>query len=191
MRVMVDAGHGGHDPGAIFRGMAEKDIVLNIAQRVQEECKVPEIEIRLTRDTDVFIPLYDRCKQANGWGADIFISVHCNADADEDVPGMPEARGEEIWYYEGSTRGLLLAQTFAPFVDMFFPLEPFRGLKASKTLCVLKRTTMPAILLEVGFIDRSETSNQLRDPAVRQDIAKLIIMGCDDWRIRHHVAKKA
>jgi N-acetylmuramoyl-L-alanine amidase len=80
-RVVLDPGHGGHDPGAIGpTGLREKDVALDIAHRaaplIARELGIATL---LTRDTDVFVPLEERTARANGFGADLFISIHCNA----------------------------------------------------------------------------------------------------------------
>ena len=79
-RIVIDPGHGGHDPGAQTRGLNEADLVLDVALRLQQLLlKTPGFEVVLTRDTDVFIPLEERTAIANRAGADLFLSIHANA----------------------------------------------------------------------------------------------------------------
>jgi N-acetylmuramoyl-L-alanine amidase len=79
-RVVIDAGHGGHDPGAHGNGINEAELTLDVALRVQKLLeKEPGIEVVMTRDTDVFIPLEERTAIANREGADLFLSIHANA----------------------------------------------------------------------------------------------------------------
>ena len=79
-RVVIDAGHGGHDPGAHGNGVTEAELTLDVALRVQKLLeKQPGIEVVMTRDTDVFIPLTERTAIANREGADLFLSIHANA----------------------------------------------------------------------------------------------------------------
>ena len=79
-RVVIDAGHGGHDPGSHGNGLVESELVLDVALRVQKLLeKQPGIEVVMTRDTDVFIPLQERTAIANREGADLFLSIHANA----------------------------------------------------------------------------------------------------------------
>lgn len=90
-KIVVDAGHGGHDPGAIGpSGLREKDVVLDIARKVKEiiEKEHPLYEIILTRDSDVFIPLEMRAEIANRNNADLFISVHANASPNRNARGI-------------------------------------------------------------------------------------------------------
>ena len=164
-RVVLDPGHGGHDPGAFYRGLAEKDVVLSIANYVAEGIEIidPFIWVGLTRTHDKFITLQARCDFSNNMKADCFVSIHCNADPDPDIPGMPEAKGEEIWIYRGSVKGLTLALYLCTEVDNIFPDEPFRGIKEAEGLYVLKHTIAPAALVEVGFIDKSPSLDVFTD----------------------------
>ncbi len=94
-RIVVDPGHGGHDPGAVGpNGLYEKDVVLDIALKVRDIIKreYPHYEVVLTRDTDVFIPLKDRARIANNTGADLFLSIHANASPNK------QARGIETYF---------------------------------------------------------------------------------------------
>ncbi len=88
--VMLDPGHGGKDPGAIGpTGLEEKDVVLTIGKMVREKLsRHPEFDVRMTRDTDVFIPLEERTAMANQAGADIFVSLHINASRNRRAGGI-------------------------------------------------------------------------------------------------------
>ncbi len=89
-KIVIDAGHGGHDPGAIGpNGLREKDVVLDIALKVRELMKKkPHYEIILTRDSDIFIPLDKRAEIANKAEADLFISIHANATPNNHAKGI-------------------------------------------------------------------------------------------------------
>jgi len=188
MNIVIDPGHGGEDPGAVYRTLLEKDVVLDIARLVPAQ--IPQVEIRFTRDTDVYVPLMDRCNIANNLGAALFVSIHCNADPDDDSPGDYEARGEEIWYpapKKGKaynlaglgrfTKSKAAALIMTQYLDQVFPDEPFRGNKETAGLCVLNGTKMPAVLLEIGFIDRSDTARHFANAADREEIARWIGLG--------------
>lgn len=88
-RIVIDAGHGGHDPGAQGNGLVEKDLVLDVALRLQQLLQAqPGFEVVLTRSTDEFIPLEERTSIANRAGADMFLSIHANASTHADVRGL-------------------------------------------------------------------------------------------------------
>jgi N-acetylmuramoyl-L-alanine amidase len=92
-RIVIDAGHGGHDPGAHGKGVTEAELVLDIALRVEKLLqKTPGVEVILTRRTDEFIPLQERTAIANREGADLFLSIHANASP------SPQARGIETYF---------------------------------------------------------------------------------------------
>jgi N-acetylmuramoyl-L-alanine amidase len=181
MKICLDAGHGGHDPGATFNGVLEKTIALEMAQRLRICLFGKGHEVRLTREDDVFISIGSRARFANLMKADLFICLHMNADPDEDIPGMKEARGAEIWIYPKSRRGGMLAQAIGARIVGAFPDEPWRGVKEEE-FGVLVMTSMPAVLIEMGFIDHSETSRRMADPIVQRVMAEAIAQGVEDYR---------
>ena len=92
-RVVIDAGHGGHDPGAQSNGVNESELTLDVATRLSKLLqKQPGVEVVMTRDTDVFVPLEERTSIANREGADLFLSIHANASRN------PQARGVETYF---------------------------------------------------------------------------------------------
>jgi N-acetylmuramoyl-L-alanine amidase len=92
-RVVIDAGHGGHDPGARVKGLSEADLTLDVALRLEKLLlRVPGVEVVMTRRTNVYIPLEERTAIANRAGADLFLSVHANASSN------PRARGIETYF---------------------------------------------------------------------------------------------
>jgi N-acetylmuramoyl-L-alanine amidase len=91
-RVVIDAGHGGHDPGAHGNGVVESELVLDVAQRLARLVEKTGIEVVMTRDSDVFIPLEERTAIANREGADLFLSIHANASRNT------KARGVETYF---------------------------------------------------------------------------------------------
>ena len=92
-RIVIDAGHGGHDPGARVKGLSEADLTLDVALRLEKLLlRQPGVEVIQTRRTNAFVPLEERTDLANRSGADIFLSIHANASADR------RARGVETYY---------------------------------------------------------------------------------------------
>jgi N-acetylmuramoyl-L-alanine amidase len=97
-RIVIDAGHGGHDPGASANGLSEADLTLDIALRLKRLlAKQPGIEVVMTRETDVFIPLEQRTAIANRETADLFLSIHANASRNAN------ARGVETYFLNFAT----------------------------------------------------------------------------------------
>jgi N-acetylmuramoyl-L-alanine amidase len=97
-RIVIDAGHGGHDPGAQGNGVNESELTLDVASRLTRLLqKQPGVEVVMTRDTDVFVPLEERTAIANREGADLFLSIHANASRN------PKARGVETYFLNFAT----------------------------------------------------------------------------------------
>lgn len=169
--MMLDSGHGGSDPGAVYRGRREKDDTLRLTLAVGEILQENGIEVLYTRTTDVYLSPYDRAVEANQAGVDFFLSIHRNS-----YPTDNEVMGVESLIYDLSGLKYQMAQEIneqletVGFVDL--------GVKARPNLVVLKRTKMPAVLVEVGFIN-SDTDNQLFDDNF-QDIAQAIADGILD-----------
>jgi N-acetylmuramoyl-L-alanine amidase len=93
-KVVIDAGHGGHDPGALGKKYQEKEVVLGIALKLGKYIRenYPDVEVIYTRKDDTFIPLYERADIANRNKADLFISIHANSS-----PTSHEISGTETW----------------------------------------------------------------------------------------------
>lgn len=175
MKLVIDPGHGGRDSGATYRGLFEKNVVLDIALRLEEMLRPSGIITMLSRRADLYVNLRQRVGFAEAMEADYFLSIHTNADPDEDEPGMPEAEGMEIWVNPRG-RGRQMAVAMASGLAKQFPEEPWRGIK-ERGLYVLRKTSMPACLVELGFIDHSETNRELRQPEVREQIAFALLRG--------------
>jgi len=146
--IVIDPGHGGRDSGACYSGLREKNIVLAISLFLGGFLQ-PDYNCVFTRTSDIYIPLKDRVFIANNYNASIFISIHTNASKSH------KARGEELWIYPGSRKGMKLAKAIATYIDDIVPGR-FRGIKEN-TFYVLRYTKVPALLIEVGFLDTPET----------------------------------
>ena len=158
-RVFLDAGHGGGDPGALGNGLREKDINLSVTLKVGNILKNHGVDVRYSRTTDVFVELADRAARANNVGADVFVSIHCNAFSD------PSARGVETYSYPGSSSGARLSQAIQNSIIASGVYTVNRGTKTAN-FAVLRLTNMPATLVELAFITNSQDANILRN---RQD----------------------
>lgn len=148
--VVIDAGHGGTDSGAVsLKGRFEKDFTLATALKVQALLSQdPQIEVVMTRTTDTYPTLQDRVDLANSLNADVFISIHGNKSPD----GGPGPSGAETHYTKksGLAESLALAQIMQKHLLSSTGLKD-RGLKPDN-LFVNKNTKMPAVLLECGFL---------------------------------------
>lgn len=175
MRIVIDPGHGGIDPGAIGEGLRESDVALAISFFLRDELVDGGHDVLMTRDTDVFIPISERCRLANTWKADLFVSIHCNAASN------PQAHGAELLIYPGSVRGRDLAgHIWKPLCDI--PGLRDRGIKPRGDLGVLRGTSMPAVLVETAFISNGADRRRYLDRDVgRKKIAKAIALGIETW----------
>ena len=179
MRVLIDPGHGGTDPVATFGDLIEKELALEISLRLRGRLEAQGHKAELSRKTDFFLHLEARAMMANEWLADVFLSIHMNADADLDLPGMPEAKGSEFWIFPGSEKGAVLAGHIDHAISTDFPDHPARGVKEAN-FAVLRLTKMPAVLLELAFID-TKKSGVLKDPDVQELLAASITVGVQKY----------
>lgn len=169
-KICIDPGHGGMDPGAVGpTGLKEKDIVFDIATRLGKILTANGINIKYTRKTDIFVGLSERAAIANKWGADYFVSVHCNAATSR------SAGGTETYHYAGSAKGKALANCIQTELVNTLKLTN-RGIKTAN-FAVLRETSMPAVLAEVAFISNPAEEKKLADPAFRQKAAEAIARG--------------
>ena len=180
--IMMDAGHGGRDPGEVYNGRQEKDDTLRLALAVGEILQDRGIDVEYTRTTDVYETPYEKAMEANQAGADLFISIHRNS-----FPTDNEVSGVESLVYDLSGLKLGIAEAIneelatVGFVDL--------GVKARPNLVVLKRTRMPAVLVEAGFIN-SDTDNMLFDQSFG-DIALAIADGILDTLQRNGLVEES
>lgn len=169
--IMLDAGHGGTDPGAVYNGRKEADDTLKLTLAVGEILQNRGFDVEYTRTTDVYESPYQKAMEANEAGVDYFVSIHRNS-----YPTDNEVSGVESLVYNLSGIKYEMAKNINEQLESvgFVNL----GVHARPNLVVLKRTKMPAVLVEAGFIN-SDTDNQLFDEAF-YDIAGAIADGIID-----------
>ncbi|UFU00249.1 N-acetylmuramoyl-L-alanine amidase [Radiobacillus kanasensis] len=168
MKLYLDPGHGGSDPGALGNGLEEKDIVLDIALKIRSILlnDYENVEVKMSRTSDSTVSLSQRTNEANSWGADYFLSIHCNAF-------NGSAQGYEDYIHSSLSN----SSTTAYYQDIIHSevIEVNqlrdRGQKQAN-FHVLRETTMPALLTENGFIDNSHDAALMKDPAWRQRVAQ-------------------
>ena len=167
-RIVIDAGHGGVEPGSIYEGRREKDDNLRLALAVGDILEKNGIEGVYTRTTDVYDSPLEKAEIGNQSGADFFVSIHRNAMP---VPGSASGVESLVYSLEGP------AVRMAENIDRALARVGFAdlGVKERPNLIVLKRSGMPAVLVEAGFLD-NEVDNQLFDEKFDQ-IARAIADG--------------
>lgn len=172
--VMLDAGHGGANPGAVYEGRREKDDALALVLAIGPILENNGIDVLYTRTTDVYQTPFEKAQLANEAGVDFFVSIHRNSFPEDNV-----VSGVESLVYDLSGIKYEMAQNInaqletVGFVDL--------GVKARPNLIVLRRTKMPSVLVEAGFIN-SDIDNQLFDAnfdAIARAIADGIIETID------------
>lgn len=178
--IIIDAGHGGRDSGAVGpAGLREKEITLAVALQVADILLGIGVEPQLTRNTDkhfatsVSADLAARTKLANKAGAALFVSVHCNSSTDL------SATGTETYHYPNSVAGNRLANYLQRQLVAALGLRD-RGVK-SENFAVLRETTMPAALVELAFISNPQEEALLRNTAVQQKAAWAIAAGIGEY----------
>ena len=145
MKICIDAGHGGKDPGAVGVRLKESDVVLDLSKRVGE--LLFDHDVTQTRTSDTFLTLADRVGIASD--CELFVSLHCNGFND------PQANGTETLYNARSTKGKRYAMVIQDrLIDATERTN--RGIKPRTDLYVLRHTPMPAVLVEVAFITNPE-----------------------------------
>ncbi|MNJ46198.1 N-acetylmuramoyl-L-alanine amidase AmiC precursor [compost metagenome] len=170
--VVIDAGHGGTDPGAIsVTKKREKDFNLAIAKKVENLLKKEtQLDYVLTRSTDVFVTLQDRAKLANNMNADLFVSLHANS-------GSATASGVETYYTRGES--LPFAKIMHKYLVESSGL-PDRKVRA-KSLHVTRETTMPAVLLEFGYLSNAGDEAVLFTEKFQNSVAQGVVDGIMDY----------
>src|SRR5213596_2274378 len=174
--VVIDAGHGGHDRGGIpGQRIAEKDMTLDVGLRLRNVLSAIGYRVVMTRSTDVFVPLGGRVAMANSYRNAIFVCIHFNAT------GRSGASGIETYFY--SRDSLPLASAIHYYVVGGAPSDN-RGVRP-RGYYVLRRTSVPAVLVECGFLTNPTEAAYAQTASYRQKLAEEIAAGV---RARNSVA---
>ncbi len=170
--VVIDPGHGGRDPGAIgINGLRETNVVLPIALDVSRILQRQGVTVYLTRTDEREIDLAPRVALAERVRANVFVSIHANAIS----MSRPDVNGLETYYAPGSSAGKRLAQTIHSSVLGGVNIGS-RGVKSARFF-VIRRTSMPAALVETGFLTGALDNPRLANPAFRRQMAEAIARG--------------
>jgi N-acetylmuramoyl-L-alanine amidase len=166
--VVIDAGHGGHDRGGIpGQRIAEKDMTLDVALRLRNVLSANGYHVVMTRSDDVFVPLAGRVAIANSYRNAVFVCIHFNAT------GRSGASGIETYFY--SRDSLPLASAIHYYVTGGAP-SANRGVRR-RGYYVLRKTTIPAVLVECGFLTNPTEAAYAQSAGYRQKLADEIAAG--------------
>jgi len=171
MKVCIDAGHGGRDPGARGRYSKESELNLAIALNLEEALEYRDYETIMTRRTDRTLSLASRAAFANRFEADLFISVHCNA-------GGKGAHGMETWIFPNSRFSRPFARSIISMMSDYFPRHRNRGVKEAN-FQVLRETAMAAVLVECEFLSTPRQERFLNSRLNQLNLAESIATGID------------
>jgi len=166
--VVIDAGHGGYDRGGIpGQRASEKDMTLDVARRLKSILAASGYRVVMTRDSDVFVPLGTRTAIANSNRNAIFVSVHFNSATRRSASGI------ETYFY--NRESLSLASAIHHYVAGGAPSEN-RGVRR-RGYFVLRRTNMPSVLVECGFLTNPTEAGYVQNASYRQKLAEEIAAG--------------
>jgi len=181
--VVIDAGHGGDDPGKVgINGVKEKDINLQIAELVKRYLEANDVEVVMTRESDAGlndadasnkkvqdmkrrIELIDESKPV------VTVSIHQNSYPEEYV------HGAQVFYYTGSAQGQKLAECIQAQLTAKADPENKRQIKANDSYYLLKKTDVPIVIVECGFLSNSAEAEKLCTPEYQERVAWAIHMG--------------
>ncbi|MFN6498544.1 MAG: N-acetylmuramoyl-L-alanine amidase [Nostoc sp. DedQUE01] len=167
--VVLDPGHGGKDSGAPgLGGLLEKDVVLPIGRRVAAILEQNGVQAVLTRDADFFVELQGRVDIAERVNATLFVSIHANS-----VDNRPTVNGLEVYYYES---GYALADVVRNSILQNIPTIKDRGTRKAR-FYVLRKSSMPSILVETGYMSGYEDNPRLATPEYQNQMAEAIASG--------------
>jgi len=174
MKIGIDSGHGGHDPGAIGpTGLYEKDVALSVAKRLDAFLVAAGHEVIMTRQDDSYLSLFARSNLLNAQAVDLVVSVHCNSSTDRSVN-----------YLATFIQGLGgKAEQIAKCVQASLATAtnwPDEGIRVAN-LHMTRETDAPAIIVEMGFISNPEQESQLHSMCWQDKLAKAIANGIEDY----------
>lgn len=164
--IVIDVGHGGIDRGSIHGELSEKDIVLEIAQKVQELNSSGKLDIILTREIDHFVELEERVNFANRQTPSFFLSLHTNYAAKDTISGF------EIYVKNNSLAEQSMKMASA--IEREYPNQIQKRQITTANFHVLKKSNCPSVLLELGFLSNENDRNYLLSEAGQWEIAAAI-----------------
>ncbi|SHM26779.1 N-acetylmuramoyl-L-alanine amidase [Caldanaerovirga acetigignens] len=167
--IVIDPGHGGSDPGAVYAGVYEKDLNLDIAMRLKKLLEESGARVLMTRESDIYVSLYTRADIANQVGAHLFVSIHNNSSTNTSTSGT-------MTLYYPSPEKKEFAQILHKAVVETLGL-PDLGLSERPNLVVTRETKMPSALVEVAFMSNARDLELLKTDEFKQKAAEGIYKG--------------
>ena len=175
--VVVDAGHGGHDMGALSpHGLPEKDANLRLAKQVRDELAGRGYKVVMTREDDVFVELYDRPKVAHKANADLFVSIHHNAPGYASDPFAIRSQSVYAWNEIGEK----LAKAINAHMAAADPALKNEGVLHAN-FAVTRNPEIPSCLIEADYVTHPDGEVAAWDASRRPRIAAAIADGIADW----------
>lgn len=178
--IVIDAGHGGNDPGKISsKGIMEKDVNLKIAEKLQKELTLNGIKVVMTRENENDLSDFDACNKKksdmknrvsiiNSSNADYMISIHQNSYSDSNV------KGAQVFYYSSSEKSKELAAAIQAEIKKTVDEKNNRMIKEGNDYYILRKTNCPGVIVECGFLSCDEETARLTDEKYQIKIAKAI-----------------
>ena len=175
--VVIDAGHGGNDPGKVSPdGIMEKDVNLAIALKLKQRLEEKGVKVILTRDSDICLAdvnatnkkksdMINRVELVNGSGADLLISIHQNSYKDANV------KGAQAFYYSGSAESQKLAESIQSMIKQNVHEDNNRKIKANNDYYILRKCACPAVIIECGFLSCPDETRKLVDEKYQDKLA--------------------
>lgn len=180
-KIMLDPGHGGPDPGAIGpAGNEEEDVTLAVTEKLRDDLVALGADVRMTRTTDTAVKpggsktedLQERCNLSNNFGADLFVSIHCNSSDNHSAVGTETYHARNASAKSKVAARLIQNQTK--------DLLPNRGVQQAN-FYVIVHTNAPAVLVETAFISNPGEESKLADPAFQDQLASKITTGISNY----------
>lgn len=182
--VVIDAGHGGEDPGAVANGLAEKNINLSVALKLRDMLLLSDFDAVMTRDDDRMLygdeiiiskkndDLINRAKFAAEDDGRIFISLHCNKFA------MPSQNGLQTFYSQNDDGSAMLAEYIQSAAkEHLMPQNRRHVMPGNDTILILQKAKCPAVLVECGFLSNETEAKELADSEYQSKLAFAVFLG--------------
>ena len=179
VKIYLDAGHGGKDPGAIGNGLQEKNVVLDISKRIEQKLQAyKNVDIMQTRTDDAFLSLDQRTNKANAWGADGFLSIHLNSATSN------LAKGFETYIFNGLVSPATIAYQNIIHEEVIKKIGKMissdRG-KKKANFAVLRESHMKACLGENLFVSNSSDANLLKQDSFLDTLSQGYVNGLEKF----------